>query len=665
MSVTTSKFAGRTHAVRFGLTLTLAVLAGCGDSNDSDVDADAQEVAFRMQVLHLSDMDGSDAEALRSVAGMATLIERFKAEPLPALVLSSGDNYIPGPRFNASSEASLGTPELLGRAGIGRADIAMVNALGVQAAALGNHELDLGTGTFAELIATDEAWSGASFPYLAYNVNFAADSNTGPLVAANGLAANTLANKVSGWATMDVDGQTIGVIGASSPIFTTITSTGDLAFEPAETGGGNFDLNALAASIQRGVDEIKAAGINKIILISHMQKLSVERSLAPLLDGVDIIVGGGSNTVLADSNDVLRADDAAADTYPVRLRSASGEPVALVNTDADYKYLGRFIAPFTAEGVLIESAYDEQASGAWATPIDNAQTTNTALLAVRDALNEVLLAKDGTSFGVTNVFLEGRRAAVRNEETNLGNLTADANLFYANQAGQQAVISLKNGGGIRAEIGQVLAPPGSSSADELQLLPPAGNSEVNRATGAISQLAIETALKFNNTLTVLDLTAQQIRQLLEHSVAALGSQGRFPQVAGMSFAYDPQAQAQITDTDGAVTTAGERIRTLTIGSEAIVADGVIVGDANRLFRMVTLGFLAEGGDGYPFPAIPGYLVKLDEAGLAAGTASFAAPGTEQDALAEYLLARHADQANAFSDAETPPAQDTRIIRLAQ
>ncbi len=652
------------------LALSAALLVSCGDDADAPQPiAEAPQPAFTLQLLHLSDMDGSDATALASVANMSAQIERLKASyPAATLLLSSGDNYIPGPRFNAANDPALSAPSLLGKAEVGRADIAFLNAMGVQASALGNHELDLNTRQFRDIIAVDGAWAGAAFPYLAYNVDFAADPSTAPLVAPNGQDVAGLRNKVTGWATVTVGGQRIGLIGASSPTFTTITSTGSLGFSPAQTGGGNFDVDALATVIQRGVDEIKSAGIDKIILLSHMQQIAVEKSLAARLRDVDIVIAGGSNTLLADGDDALRAGDTAADTYPLRLAGADGRPVVIVNTDADYKYLGRLVAPFDASGVLIPSRLDATLNGAVATRQDSDAAGTTAplpaVVAIRDAINGVLQAKDGTAFGQTAVFLDGRRASVRNEETNFGNLSADANLWYANQAGQAATISLKNGGGIRSEIGVVVVPAGSASPSDYQLLPPQANPATGRAANTVSQLAIETALKFNNRLWVFDVTATELKQLLEHGVAALGSQGRFPQVGGMAFSYDPDGTAQVT-TAGTITVAGTRIRSLKVGADTVVQTGALVGDPNRSFRMVTLNFLATGGDGYPFPALLANLVKLEEAGLPAGSASFAAAGSEQDAFAEYLLATHPDAGTAFAVADTPASADARVqnVRL--
>lgn len=648
------------------LTSLAGALVACGGSDDPIAQAPA---AFTLQVLHVADADGSDSTALGSVANLSGLVSRFRAEmPNNTIVVSSGDNYIPGPRFNAASDPSLAP--LLGTVGVGRADIDFLNAIGVQASALGNHELDLGPFEFNNIInragAGTATWSGANFPYLAYNVNFAPEATVAARATSSGQNVTALANRVSGWARITVGTTTVGVIGASSPVFTTIATTGLLGFTPNQTGGGNFDINALAANLQIGINEMRAAGINKIVLLAHMQTISVERQLATLLDGVDIIVAGGSNTLLSDPTDVLRVGDTSMGAYPTMLTSRSNEPVAVVNVDADYKYLGRFIAPFDAQGRLIPALFDQGRSGAQIT----SQTSDTAggvtpvprVVQVRDALNSVIRAQDGNVQGSTTVFLDGRRNQVRSQETNFGNLTADANLFYAQQIDPTVRISLKNGGGIRAEIGEITAPAGSTDASQAVFSPPRANPDANRAAGEISQLAIASALRFNNSLATLDVTATRLKELLEHGVAVLGGQGRFPQIGGMAFSYDPAQTAQVF-TGSTVSTPGTRIRSLIVGTDVVVRNGVIQGDPNRVFRLVTLGFLADGGDGYPFGAVASQTNRVNlntvaTAATAGGRSSFAAAGTEQDALGEFLQSRF--RTSAFNMAETPDNLDTRI-----
>jgi len=637
------------------------MLAACGGGSSTP----PPPAAFTLQLLHVSDADGSDTTALNSVANLSGLVTKFRAEfPNSTMVVSSGDNYIPGPRFNASNDPSL--TSILGVEGVGRADIALLNAIGVQASAIGNHELDLNTNVFADIIKSSGAHKGAQFPYLAYNVDFTKDSNTSGSRVSNGLDAATLTGgKLAGWTKIVVGTETIGVIGASSPVFKNITTPGSLEFTPTLTAS-EPDIDKLAAEIQKGVDEMTAQGINKVVLLAHMQTIAVEKALAAKLKDVDIIVAGGSNALLTDANDSLRTGDTSAGEYPFLTSSASGMPVVVVNVDADYKYLGRFIAPFDAKGVLIPGRFDTSLSGAWKTSETDdtagGVTPNSTITAIRNAIKSVIASKDGAVFGKTSVFLDGRRASVRNQETNFGNLAADAQLWYSKLHDSTVQIALKNGGGIRTEIGEVVAVPGSTSSASLE--PPKANPSANRKAGEISQLAIESALKFNNKIDVIDVTAIELKSLLEHGVAVLGSNGRFPQVSGLAFSYDASKTAQVL-TNFAVTTAGERIRSLKVGNDVVVRNGVIVGDGNRTFRLATLSFLAARGDGYPFPSTLRNRIDLAtltsaQLGGAASTTT-AVLGSEQDALMKYLKSQFST--NAFNAPVTAEALNQRIQNL--
>ena len=96
-------------------------------------------------------------------------------------------------------------------------------------------------------------------------------------------------------------------------------------------------------------------------------------------------------------------------------------------------------------------------------------------------------------------------------------------------------------------------------------------------------------------------------------------------------------------------------------------DGALTAAAEDLpaIRTVTLSFLADGGDGYPFPQTD--RVDLDDTqDIADGEAQFTFVGSEQDALAEYLAVNFGvddDPTTDFAMADTPPSEDTRIINL--
>lgn len=259
---------------------------------------------FTLQLLHAADMD-SAVGALENVENFSAMLDGFRAQfPNNTLVLSSGDNYVPGPRYFAAGDDS--NDALLGIAGNGRGDIAFLNAMGFQASALGNHELDLGTAAFASVIGSEtddgRTYAGTRFPYLSSNLDFTTDENLAGLVVPDGQEAMLVGGSLARSAVVTVSGERIGVVGATTPTLASITGAGAIAVAPEDI----FDVDALALIIQDAVDELVDQGINKVILLSHMQRINIEQALATRLENVDIIVAGGSNTLLADKTDRLR-----------------------------------------------------------------------------------------------------------------------------------------------------------------------------------------------------------------------------------------------------------------------------------------------------------------------------------------------------------------------
>ncbi len=620
--------------------------------------------SFRLQLFHAADQEAA-IPALDDAPGFSAVLAALRAQDVGAdatLTLSSGDAYIPGV-FASASEVAYGATF--------RGDILVQNELGFDAISFGNHEFDLGTAAILKAIAPADGFAGALFPYLSGNLDFSADGNLSSLVVADGGAQ--VAASITGSVVIARGGAQIGVVSATTPTLRSISSPGAVEVSPAPFGGTptEAELDALAALIQADVDALLAANpdMNKVILLAHMQRIDIEQALAPRLTGVDIIVAGGSNTRLFDENDAIRPGDTDQGPYPIFSTAADGAPVAIVNTDGNYKYVGRLVVDFDESGEILVESYDAAVSGAYATDAAGVAALAAEALvdpevqAIVDALEQVIIAQDGAFFGVTSAFLNGARSSVRVEETNLGNLTADANLAYAQSVDDTVVLSLKNGGGVRNSIGDIVTLTG---ATEPAFLPPEGNALTGRPEGGVSQIAIANALSFNNSLALVTVTKTELKALLEHAVAAsvdaaTGAQiqaGRFPQVSGVEFSFDlskPEGQrivsAALVDADG-------------VAYEALVIDGAVAGDPGVSYRMVTLGFLANGGDGYPFPSGPeANVVDLLQPGQRDGEATFADTGSEQDALAEYMRANFTVEA-PFSQADTPAPLDERIQNLA-
>ena len=170
----------------------------------------------------------------------------------------------------------------------------------MQASALGNHEFDDGTANLAALIdgsAPGEIlgadYGGTKFSYLATNLDFSTDINLAPLEVPAGQAA--IPRTVTSSVVFDVNVEQVGVIGAihTHPCF---------HFQPRRSSHRPWwfltpiqrpnSSMLLAAVIQAGVDELLAAnpGLNKVVLLSHFQQISIEQAIAARLTDVDIIV---------------------------------------------------------------------------------------------------------------------------------------------------------------------------------------------------------------------------------------------------------------------------------------------------------------------------------------------------------------------------------------
>ncbi|MCG8568829.1 MAG: bifunctional metallophosphatase/5'-nucleotidase [Spirochaetes bacterium] len=668
--------------ILFSVFTLLFLMAAC-KSQPEVVKSDYQAgpVAFTLQLLHYADVDGNEEIALTSVDKFSAIVDAFKKDEMygkNTLLVSSGDIIITGPRFYAAEQSSV--RKLTGSNEPGHADIAFANYMGVTACALGNHELDAGPGEFVDALSSekkgDAVFPGSLFPYLAANVDFSTDRDTAEMIGDDGMDTEALKGKLAKSAVANVNGEMVGLVGAVTPTMVNITNTGGMTINPSAS---NYSIADLAAIIQPEVDALVAKGVNKIIILAHMQQISVEKELARLLNDVDIIVAGGSNTRMGDKNDKLYPGDSKFDeAYPYSTADADGKPILVVNVDGDYKYLGRLVVGFDADGVIATDTLDESLNGSWASTDENIKklggTPNSDVVALRDTIKSVITAQYGNVVGYTNVYLDGRRSQVRTQETNLGNLTADANLWYANLLSETKVdVSIKNGGGIRTEIGSAVVPPGSVDYSEAVLNPPAPNEEAGTGEGAITEGHLRATLRFDNGLVTLTATAEELKNILEHAIAQTAegaTPGRFPQIAGMKLAFDASKDA------------GNRIISLDVLNEdgtvkdTVVADGAVQGDAMRTFRLVTLNFLANGGDGFPFTELSspdrynlyegkGYGEEVDYPdGIFSNDPgqnnSFSSTGGEQDALAEYLLEFHATPKTGYDKAETDRNKDMRI-----
>jgi 5'-nucleotidase len=546
------------------LLLTTPVLAAPGGKP-----AHKERVDFWLTILHNNDGEsrllnaGSGLEDFGSVARLKVVVDELKRSaltgPPPAaqrgakrgvLMLSSGDNFLPGPEFNVSIAG--GVPFL---------DTIALDAIGYDAIVIGNHDFDFGPDTLADFI------SGFSrpVPYLSANLDFSAEPR---------LQAYVDAGRIAGSVVIKVRGERIGIVGATTPALPFISSPRRVV------------VSEVAPAVQAEIDALEARGINKIIVVSHLQSVAEDFALAGALRGVDIMIAGGGDELLANPGDLLIPGDEPAGPYPLWATGADAAAIPVVTTSGNYKYVGRLAAGFDRSGRLVR--IDEAGSG----PVRVAGGEQPDAVAPDPYLQAVVIepviagleSLAANTIGTSEVPLDGRRTRVRTAESNQGNLIADALLWQARQLapafGVPAPdVALQNGGGIRNDA-----------------VIPAGD---------ITELDTFAMLPFANfTSVIAGIGREQFKELLENAVSRVEfGDGRFAQVAGFSFAWDPAGTGQVLDAAGQVVTPGTRVRSATLADGTVlIADGAVV--PGGALNIASIDFLARGGDQYPYRGAP-------------------------------------------------------------
>jgi len=270
-------------------------------------------------------------------------------------------------------------------------------------------------------------------------------------------------------------------------------------------------------AVRRAVAKLRPQ-VDLIIVLSHMG-YPEDRQLATQVKGIDVIVGGHSHIKLEKQ--------AVVDGVIIAQAYQHGRVLGILDlTWRDGKIVRH-------EGRLLPIK-----------PVPGQEEPAIAALVARyqDRVENLL----GEQVGQIDVDLDGEQEHVRTRETNLGNLVADIMRIKA-----KADVALINGGGIRKSI----------------------------AKGAVQRRDVYATLPFDNYLVALRLTGQQLRDTLEHGVSRVEDKsGRFPQVSGLSFTYNPQAPP------------GSRVKEVLVGGQLL--------DPKREYAVATNDFLAAGGDGF-------------------------------------------------------------------
>lgn len=348
-----------------------------------------------------------------------------------------------------------------------------------------------------------------------------------PLLSGNlDLSRSLLKDKIADTVVLQVGGEKIGLVSALA------TDTVDTA-----APGPDVIFQDEIESLKADVAALTEQGVTKIIAIPHTGFVK-DQEIAAAVPGLDAVVGGHSHT--------LFGKDGAA--YPTMVGN-----VPVVSAYAYSKYLGHLVLTFDDAGNLKSATGEPILLDASVTP-DAAVAARVAELAkpLQEIRDKVVAETAGE--------IDGSRDSCRQRECAMGNLVAEAMLDRVKDQG--IAIAIANGGGLRASID----------------------------AGPVTMGEVLTVLPFQNTLSTFEAKGTTILAALENGVSAVEEgEGRFPQVAGLKYTFDPAKPA------------GARVSEVQVATSV----GWAPLDPAATYGVVTNNFLRGGGDGYKMFAAEG------------------------------------------------------------
>ena len=429
----------------------------------------------------------------------------------------------------------------------GSESIMAMNDMQYDVATLGNHEFDLGPAKLARALKGEKVTiAGVDYPTEKPNFSIVASNlDTSTEASLKGL--------VQKFKIIDRCGQKYGILGAVTDELPLIASPGP-----------NLKVLDYVSSINAASALLKAQGIDKIILLSHYG-YSIDIKKAKELSNVDIIVSAHDHKLLGSAADVTAQTTSGtysqtsqiAGDYPTILSNLEGNKLLVVSAFEWGRWLGRLEVSFDAKGNVVTGTnkslfvdgriVDEE-------PTLKAKVAN--YYAPVQAFSSVQLGTSSMLFSSARGAASPFSVGVRSGETTLGNLVSDL-MQAAAKASDGAVATFNNGGGLRADI----------------------------KTGTITFGDALSVLPYGNTLYVMDLTGQDVIDLLEASASKVGGGGFLQLSKELRMTYCASASSCSNPLK-----PGGQVTSIQIAGKPV--------DTSKTYRVATNNFTAGGGDGY-------------------------------------------------------------------
>ena len=506
--------------------------------------ATAAEPGDQVNLLGFNDFHG----ALSTGGTFACTVANTQAQHDNSALLSAGDN-VGGTEFASAVQNDEPTIDFL-------------NALGVDATAIGNHEYDQG---YDDLI--DRIEPRTNFPDLAANV-FQADG--------------TRAHEP--YAIVDAGEVRVAVVGAVTT--KTVGKVSPVAIE-------GLDFRDPVDSVNEAIQELEASGEDYDVLVaSYHEGASGDGELGQAPSNSDPIFDKIVGETAAEVDAIFNGDSH--QTYAYSAAGPEGQDRPIVQTGASGGLLGSVTLQLGEDGAwglteggleLIdasEEATDFDACADNPTYEDASAIADQALADAEVAGAEPVGTIDGditTSWdsGVAQ-YTDGVRESIspvtdqanakgdnRARHSSAGNMLADSMKWYLEDQGNvedQEVIGWMNPGGIRAELWH------EAAGDE--------------GDGVVTYAEANGMVPFGNTLNSGEVTGAQFKQMLEEQWQRDG--GGAPSSEFLAFSVSENVEYVFDSTRD----MDDRIIDIRVNGEPI--------DVDATYTIVTASFLFEGGD---------------------------------------------------------------------
>ena len=491
-------------------------------SSDHDpvlVGLSAAASSVDIDIVSINDFHGR-LEAANPAAGAAVLggmVDSYRAANPDTLFVSAGDS------LGASTFTSFIQDD--------QPTIDALNTIGLDVSSLGNHEFDRGASDL-----NDRILPAVDFPYLAANIY---DEGTEDAAYQE-------------YAVEEVDGVSIGFIGAVTEELPSLVSPAGIA---------DLDIGPIVPAVNRVADQLSdgdAANGEADVIVLLVHEGAATGDIASATDdsafgritsgvdaNVDAIVSGHTHQAYNHQIAVPGTDR----TRPVIQSGQYGER---------FGHLALSVDPETGELISISSEV---------LPLFGAFPPNAEVAQI--VADAVAVATELGSVKVGDITADFNRARQsdgvtenRGGESTLGNFVADVQQWATTDAGSE--IALMNPGGLRADLSYA-----------------ARDGIPGDGTGVVTYQEAAGVQPFANTLVAMDLTGAQLKAVLEQQWQPAGTSRPFLKLGvseALKYTYDPDAAA------------GDHI-------DAIYVDGALA-TASDTYRVTVNSFLASGGDNF-------------------------------------------------------------------